>query len=212
MLDELSARMQVLAESQPEPTLLANETLDDRDNIKPGDTVLLIVENDLTFARFLLDAAREKGCKGLGTSQGAGALALARDHMPDALTLDIVLPDMDGWRVLDRLKHDLATRHIPVCVVSTEDARERAFETALGLYDSSLQWALRWPVLIMLSLVLTLGGAFYLFTNVPKGFIPQQDNGLMIGGIPVHTDSVERQHAACFVIAKQNMRGIVTLA
>jgi HAMP domain-containing protein/signal transduction histidine kinase/CheY-like chemotaxis protein len=126
--DELAARMQVLAESQPEPTLLANEALDDRDNVQPGDTVLLIVENDLNFARFLLDAAREKGCKGLVTSQGAGALALARDHMPDVLTLDIVLPDMDGWRVLDRLKHDLATRHIPVCVVSTEDARERAFE------------------------------------------------------------------------------------
>jgi len=127
-LDDLSQRMQVLAESQPEPTLLANEALDDRDNIQPGDTVLLIVENDLTFARFLLDAVREKGCKGLVTSQGAGALALARDRMPDAVTLDIVLPDMDGWRVLDRLKHDLATRHIPVCVVSTEDARERAFD------------------------------------------------------------------------------------
>jgi CheY-like chemotaxis protein len=122
------ARLQVLAEHQPEPTLLANEALDDRDNIRPGDTVLLIVENDLGFARFLLDAVREKGCKGLVTSQGAGALALARDHLPDALTLDIVLPDMDGWRVLDRLKHDLATRHIPVCVVSTEDARERAFD------------------------------------------------------------------------------------
>jgi CheY-like chemotaxis protein len=119
--------MQALADTQPEPTLLANEAWDDRDNIQPGDSVLLIVENDLAFARLLLDAMREKGCKGLVTSQGAGALALVRDHMPDALTLDIVLPDMDGWRVLDRLKHDLATRHIPVCVVSTEDARERAF-------------------------------------------------------------------------------------
>ena len=124
----MQARVEVLADEQTEPTLLANEALDDRDNIQPGDTVLLIVENDLTFARFLLEAAREKGCKGLVTSQGAGALALARDHMPDALTLDIVLPDIDGWRVLDRLKHDLSTRHIPVCVISTEDARERAFD------------------------------------------------------------------------------------
>ena len=115
-----------LAEPPPEPTLLANEAPDDRDNIQPGDTVLLIVENDLAFARFLLDAAREQGCKGLVTSQGAAALALARDYMPDAITLDIVLPDMDGWRVMDRLKHDLSTRHIPICVVSTEDARERA--------------------------------------------------------------------------------------
>jgi signal transduction histidine kinase/DNA-binding response OmpR family regulator/HAMP domain-containing protein len=120
--------LQILAESQPEPALLANDALDDRDNIRPGDTVLLIVENDLNFARFLLDAVREKGCKGLVTSQGSGALSLARDHMPDALTLDIVLPDMDGWRVMDRLKHDLSTRHIPICVVSTEDARGRAFD------------------------------------------------------------------------------------
>ena len=98
---------------QPEPTLLANEAQDDRDDIQPGDTVLLIVENDIAFARFLLDAVREHGCKGLVTSQGAAALALARDYMPDAITLDIVLPDMDGWRVMDRLKHDLSTRHIP---------------------------------------------------------------------------------------------------
>jgi HAMP domain-containing protein/signal transduction histidine kinase/CheY-like chemotaxis protein len=126
--DMQQLRIEVLAEEQPEPTLLVNEVLDDRHNVQPGDTVLLIVENDLTFARLLLEAAHEKGCKGLVTSQGAGALALARDHLPDLVTLDIVLPDMDGWRVLDRLKHDLSTRHIPVCVVSTEDARERAFD------------------------------------------------------------------------------------
>ncbi len=90
--------------------------------------MLLIVENDIAFARFLLEAVREQGCKGLVTSQGAGALALARDYMPDAITLDIVLADMDGWRVMDRLKHDLSTRHIPICVVSTEDARERALD------------------------------------------------------------------------------------
>jgi CheY-like chemotaxis protein len=91
--------------------------------------VLLIVENDLGFGRFLLDAAREKGFKGLVTSLGAAALALAREYKPDALTLDILLPDIQGWRVLERLKNDISPRHIPVCVVSTEEARERALSS-----------------------------------------------------------------------------------
>ena len=92
--------------------------------------MLLIVENDVGFARFLLDAAREKGFKGLVTSLGAAALTLAREYNPDAITLDIHLPDIDGWRVLERLKNDSATRHIPVCVVSTDDARDRALAPA----------------------------------------------------------------------------------
>ena len=87
--------------------------------------MLLIVENDLPFARLLLEVAREKGFKGLVTSLGAAALAMTRDYKPDAITLDICLPDIDGWRVLDRLKNDMTTRHIPVCVISTEEARER---------------------------------------------------------------------------------------
>src|SRR6185369_12376470 len=67
--------------------------------------------------------------KGLVTSLGAAALALAREYKPDALTLDIYLPDIEGWRVLDRLKNDVATRHIPVCVISTDEARERALSS-----------------------------------------------------------------------------------
>src|SRR5262249_38943597 len=97
-----------------------------RDNVQPGDPLLLIVENDLPFARLLLEVAREKGFKGLVTSLGAAALAMTRDFKPDAVTLDICLPDIDGWRVMDRLKNDMATRHIPVCVISTEEACERA--------------------------------------------------------------------------------------
>jgi CheY-like chemotaxis protein len=105
---------------------LINEADDDRDNIQSGDRVLLIVENDVGFARFLLDAAREQGMKGLVTSLGASALALAREYNPHAVTLDIFLPDIEGWRVLERLKSSLATRHLPVCVISTDDARRRA--------------------------------------------------------------------------------------
>ncbi len=105
---------------------LVNEVGDDRDNVQPGDPLLLIVENDLSFARLLLESAREKGFKGLVTSLGAAALAMTRDYKPNAITLDICLPDIDGWRVMDRLKNDISTRHIPVCVISTEESCDRA--------------------------------------------------------------------------------------
>ena len=99
---------------------------DDRDDILVGDKVLLIVENDAAFADILLQAARRHGFKGLVSNSGAGALALTRDHPPALITLDIHLPDMQGWRILERLKSDPATRHVPVCVVSTDDSRQRA--------------------------------------------------------------------------------------
>src|SRR5207248_629335 len=114
------------AQLLPPRVELLREVDDDRDSIHTGDRVLLIVENDVAFARFLLDAARERGMKGLVTSLGAAALALAREFKPQAVTLDIFLPDIEGWRVLERLKSDLTTRHLPVCVISTEEARRRA--------------------------------------------------------------------------------------
>src|SRR5262249_13065761 len=111
-----------------------NEFDDDRDSINSDDRVVLIVENDPTFAGLLLDAAREGGFKGIATSRGAAALALAREFPVSAVTLDICLPDINGWRVLRRLKQDLDTRHIPVYVVSTEDERERA--QSMGALDT----------------------------------------------------------------------------
>ncbi|HET6572653.1 MAG TPA: HAMP domain-containing protein, partial [Fimbriiglobus sp.] len=112
--------------SEPTPTMMVNECGDDRDDVRPDDRILLIVENDTGFAKFLLATAREKGFKGLVTSLGAAALNLVKEYNPDALTLDIHLPDIEGWRVLERLKKDPASRHVPVCVVSTDDARDKA--------------------------------------------------------------------------------------
>ncbi|MDM0051586.1 HAMP domain-containing protein [Variovorax sp. J22R115] len=113
---------------------------DDRDTTLAGDDVALIVENDLAFAEVLMQAARASGFKALVSPSGAGALTLARDYRPSLITLDIHLPDMDGWRILERLKSDLATRHVPVCVVSTDDSRARALRSgALGFLSKPLQ-------------------------------------------------------------------------
>jgi signal transduction histidine kinase/CheY-like chemotaxis protein len=124
------------APPEPEIEALVNEAGDDRDAIQPRDRVLLIVENDVGFARFLLDAAREKGIKGIVTSLGASALALIREYKPQAITLDLHLPDIDGWRVLERLKGDVALRHIPVCVISTDESRQRAFAAGAAAFLS----------------------------------------------------------------------------
>ncbi len=100
----------------------------DRSNIQPGDRVLLIVEHDPKFASVLVDMAHEKGFKALVTGSGEAALEAARTYKPDGITLDLQLPDMFGWSVLDRLKHDPATRHIPVHVISVDESTARGLK------------------------------------------------------------------------------------
>ncbi|HEU6449212.1 MAG TPA: HAMP domain-containing protein [Verrucomicrobiae bacterium] len=97
---------------------------DDRDAIHPGDTTLLIVEDDPHYARVLLGLARDKGFKTIVATRGHAALTLARQYLPTAITLDIFLPDMLGWTVLNNLKMDPATRHIPVQIISIEEERQ----------------------------------------------------------------------------------------
>ncbi|OGT88652.1 MAG: hybrid sensor histidine kinase/response regulator [Gammaproteobacteria bacterium RIFOXYD12_FULL_61_37] len=98
---------------------------DDRAELRPGDRSLLIVEDDPRFAAILLQAARDRGFKGICADRGGDALRLAAELKPTAITLDIHLPDIDGWVVLERLKNDAATRHIPVEIISVDDNRPR---------------------------------------------------------------------------------------
>jgi CheY-like chemotaxis protein/HAMP domain-containing protein len=94
---------------------------DDRENLQPDDTALLIVEDDPHYARILRDLSREKGFKVLLATRGAEALALAREFHPTAVSLDVFLPDMLGWTVLNHLKQDPATRHIPVQMLTLDE-------------------------------------------------------------------------------------------
>jgi CheY-like chemotaxis protein/HAMP domain-containing protein len=94
---------------------------DDRANLVAGDPVLLIVEDDPHFARVLRDLSRDSGFKTLVAMRGADALALAREFHPTAISLDVFLPDMLGWTVLNHLKQDSETRHIPVQMLTLDD-------------------------------------------------------------------------------------------
>jgi CheY-like chemotaxis protein/signal transduction histidine kinase/HAMP domain-containing protein len=97
---------------------------DDRENLQPEDAVLLIVEDDPHYARVLCDLARDKGFKVLVALRGAEALALAREFHPTAISLDVFLPDMLGWTVLNHLKQDPGTRHIPVQILTLDEDRQ----------------------------------------------------------------------------------------
>jgi HAMP domain-containing protein/CheY-like chemotaxis protein len=111
----------------PLPAMVVNAeevVLDDREDIGPDDSVLLIVDDDPHYARVLLGLARDKGFKGIVANRGGTALLLAKQYLPTAITLDVFLPDMLGWTVLNNLKLDPATRHIPVQMLSVEEERQ----------------------------------------------------------------------------------------
>ncbi|MGH7453655.1 MAG: response regulator, partial [bacterium] len=116
------------------PVPKPEEVADDRDTLQPGEPVVLIVDDDPHYARVLLGLVRDKGFKGLVASRGNAALALARQFKPTAITLDIFLPDMLGWTVLNHLKLDPATRHIPVEIITVAEERQHGLEHGAFAY------------------------------------------------------------------------------
>ncbi|MEH2198561.1 HAMP domain-containing protein [Nostoc sp.] len=114
-----------------QPLALIN---DDRATIAIGDRVLLIVEDDVNFARILIDMAQQHGFKVITAQNGSTGLSLAQQFLPSAVLLDIRMPEMDGWTVLDRLKHDPNTRHIPVHIMTVEEGQQRSLQLGAIAY------------------------------------------------------------------------------
>jgi CheY-like chemotaxis protein/signal transduction histidine kinase len=97
----------------------------DYDSLRAGDRMVLIIERDPKFAGVLLEVAHEAAYKAVITPSGETGIALARQLLPEAITLDLRLPDVHGTEVLERLKRDPATRHIPVHVISADETWQR---------------------------------------------------------------------------------------
>jgi CheY-like chemotaxis protein/HAMP domain-containing protein len=116
------------------PVALEEPIPDDRDSIEMGDPVLLIVDDDPHYARVLLGLARERGFKGIVATRGHQGLVLARQYKPTAITLDVFLPDMLGWTVLNNLKLDPITRHIPVQIITVEEERQHGLSHGAFAY------------------------------------------------------------------------------
>ncbi|MDX2151192.1 MAG: HAMP domain-containing protein [Bryobacteraceae bacterium] len=124
---------EVFASGRPLPPRLSEEDFtleDDRAGIQPADNVVLLIEDNITFARILVDMCHQRGMKALVALNGNAAIALALEFRPKAITLDVGLPDLSGWSLLDRLKHDPLTRHIPVHLISGHENNRLGF--ALG--------------------------------------------------------------------------------
>jgi CheY-like chemotaxis protein/signal transduction histidine kinase len=113
----------------------SNEQIpDDRENLKEDDAILLIVEDDPHYARLLRDLSRDKGFKVLVASRGTEALELAREFHPTAVSLDVFLPDMLGWTVLNHFKQDPTMRHIPVQMLTMDEDRQHGLASGAFAY------------------------------------------------------------------------------
>lgn len=114
---------------------------DDRNEINAGDKTILIVEDDVNFAKSLLDFTRKRGYKGVVTVRGDYALNLAEAYKPVGVLLDVQLPMKSGWEVMEDLKGNIATRHIPVHMMSSHNVkRESLLKGAINFLDKPVAY------------------------------------------------------------------------
>lgn len=107
-------------------THIPQEIEDDRNNIFPGDKVILIIEDDTPFAKALLNFTRSKNYKGIVAVRGDQGIEMANFYKPLAILLDIQLPVKDGWQVMEELKANPATKPIPVHIMSSLEVKKES--------------------------------------------------------------------------------------
>ena len=117
-------------------TAIPESLPDDRNNITKSDKVILIIEDDVSFAKALLNYTRSKGYKGIVAVRGDEGIALAKQFQPLGILLDLELPVKDGWEVMEELKNNVQTRPIPVHMMSSHSVkRESLMKGAIDFID-----------------------------------------------------------------------------
>ena len=121
-------------ESEESAAIQEQRVEDDRHDLQPGDAIFVAIEGEVSHARALCELGREKGFKSLVAATGAEALKLIREHGVAAIALDATLPDMPGWTILNQLKQDSATRHIPVLMLTQEEDRRHGLSRGAFIF------------------------------------------------------------------------------
>ncbi|MDP3481222.1 MAG: response regulator, partial [Desulfoprunum sp.] len=168
---------------------------DDRRSITPEDKSLLIIEDDRKFAEIMRDFAREKGFKVIVAENGESGLHFADYYHPSAIILDIGLPGIDGWAVMERLKENPTLRHIPVHFMSAADSSLDAMRKgAIGFLTK--------PVSIE-KIEETFGRIESLLTKSVRKLLVVEDDLIqresirqLIGGSDIETTTVATGHEA----------------
>lgn len=132
-LKQPAIKSEITRQASEAITAFTENAIDDRNTINENDKVVLIIEDDVNFAKILLDFVRQKHYKGVIAHQGNTGLSFARYYKPEAIILDMKLPEMDGAAVLKQLKNDPGLRHIPVQIISGYDRKKEGME--LGAFD-----------------------------------------------------------------------------
>lgn len=176
---------------------------DDRNNIGSSDKCLLIVEDDLKFAKTLLRQSRERGFKCIVAGSGEQALLLVEKYKPDAIILDIILPGMDGYKVLEVLKEDATTRHIPVHIMSATEVNLEAMQRgAIGFVSKPIN-----SEVLELTYKKIEG---YINKDIKDLLIVEDDNNMrtlirkIIGGVDVKVTEVRNGKDALNLIQENN--------
>jgi len=99
---------------------------DDRDRLGDGERCILIIEDDLSFAKLLMEKVRERGFSAIVATDGDSGIELAERYHPNAILLDVMLPRLDGWGVMQKITDNIKIRHIPVHFITCIEERQKA--------------------------------------------------------------------------------------
>ena len=126
--EETASKASPAAQSRFVSTVIPESIPDDRSMVNETEKTILIIEDDTFFAKSLLDYTRKQGYKGIVAVRGDEGLELARTFRPMGILLDIQLPVVSGWEVMDQLKNDPETRHIPVHIMSSHRMKNESLQ------------------------------------------------------------------------------------